>query len=78
MFSPLLCLLFCPQAGFLGGFVLLFGNEMLLTSYFASCLLTIWVRLLWVRLAFGAWLCFVPSFIAFQVCSLCRVHLGVF
>ncbi|XP_076460518.1 protein C-mannosyl-transferase DPY19L1-like [Babylonia areolata] len=32
--------------GFLGGYILLFGNEMLLTSYFASCLLTIWIIVL--------------------------------
>ena len=29
------------QAGFVIGYVLLFGNEMLLTSFFASSLLTI-------------------------------------
>ncbi|KAL8620644.1 hypothetical protein ACOMHN_029534 [Nucella lapillus] len=32
--------------GFLNGYILLFGNEMLLTSYFASCLLTVWIIVL--------------------------------
>ena len=34
------------QAGFLIGYVLLFGNEMLITSFFASSLLTISVSVL--------------------------------
>ncbi|XP_025095968.1 probable C-mannosyltransferase DPY19L1 isoform X2 [Pomacea canaliculata] len=32
--------------GLVTGYVLLFGNEMLLTSYFASCLVTIWAIIL--------------------------------
>ena len=57
--------LFHMQAGLLGGFVLLFGNEMLLTSYFASCLLTVWVRLVLL-----AGLQFVLS-LFFGVCAEC-------
>ena len=36
------------QAGFLIGYVLLFGNEMLLTSFFASSLLTISVSVFYI------------------------------
>ncbi|XP_038077435.1 probable C-mannosyltransferase DPY19L1 [Patiria miniata] len=44
--SKLRCVLQGQSLGLVASYVLLFGNEMLLTSFFASCLIAVWVMLL--------------------------------